>query len=296
MLNSMTAFASGKGAFGPQSWTWELRSVNGKGLDLRLRLPDWIEGLEPALRARLSSCLARGNISLGLRVQSEDRAGRLAVNEAALDDILAAMARVEARAQETGVTLAPSTPADLVAMRGVLDSATTETETGPLRDAILADFEAPLADFLAMRAAEGAALSTILSDQLDQIASLTEQAGQAAETRRADMAGILRTQLARIMDNADGADAGRIAQELALIAVKSDVTEEIDRLRAHVAAARALLAESAPIGRKLDFLSQEFNREANTLCSKAQNTALTAIGLDLKAVIDQMREQVQNVE
>src|SRR6056297_2056245 len=261
VLNSMTAFASAKGALGAQSWTWELRSVNGKGLDLRLRLPDWIEGLEPALRARLSS-----------------------------------MARVEARAQDTGVTLAPSTPADLVAMRGVLDTASADHDTAALRDAILADFETPLADFLAMRAAEGGALATILSDQLDQIAALTDRAAQAAETRRADMAGHLRTQLARVMDNVDGADAGRIAQELALIAVKSDVTEEIDRLRAYVAAARVLLADSAPIGRKLDFLSQEFNREANTLCSKAQNTGLTAIGLDLKAVIDHMREQVQNVE
>jgi uncharacterized protein (TIGR00255 family) len=183
-----------------------------------------------------------------------------------------------------------------VAMRGVLDTASADHDTTALRDAILADFEAPLADFLAMRAAEGAALATILCDQLDQIAALTEQAARAAEARRADMAGVLRAQLARVMDNADGADPSRIAQELALIAVKSDVTEEIDRLRAHVAAARALLAETAPIGRKLDFLSQEFNREANTLCSKAQNTALTAIGLDLKSVIDQMREQVQNVE
>src|SRR6056297_2897694 len=126
VLNSMTAFASAKGALGAQSWTWELRSVNGKGLDLRLRLPDWIEGLEPALRARLSS-----------------------------------MARVEARAQDTGVTLAPSTPADLVAMRGVLDTASADHDTAALRDAILADFETPLADFLAMRAAEGGALATI---------------------------------------------------------------------------------------------------------------------------------------
>ena len=296
MLNSMTAFASAKGMHAGYSWAWELRGVNGKGLDLRLRVPDWIEGLEPALRARLSKALARGNVSLSLRVQSEDQSARLAVNEAALDDVLAAMARVEARAQETGITLAPSTPADIVAMRGVLDTASAEPDTAALRDAIVADFETPLAAFLQMRAAEGAALADVIGQQLDQIAALTDQAADAAQARRAEMGDVLRAQLARVTDNADGVDEARIAQELALIAVKSDVTEELDRLRAHVAAARALLNEGSPIGRKLDFLSQEFNREANTLCSKAQNAGLTSVGLDLKAVIDQMREQVQNVE
>ena len=296
MLNSMTAFASAKGAYQGYAWTWELRSVNGKGLDLRLRGPDWIEGLEPALRARLSKALSRGNLSLALRVQSEDQGGRLSVNEAALDDVLAAMERVETRAQETGVTLAPATPADIVAMRGVLDTASAEQDTTALRDAIIADFETPLAAFLDMRASEGAALTGVIAQQLDQIAALTEQAATAAEARRAEMGDVLRSQLARVMDNADRVDDARIAQELAMIAVKSDVTEELDRLRAHVAAARTLLAEGSPIGRKLDFLSQEFNREANTLCSKAQNAGLTAVGLDLKAVIDQMREQVQNVE
>jgi len=296
VLNSMTGFASAKGAHGAHEWTWELRSVNGKGLDLRLRLPDWIEGLEPALRARLQQALARGNVNLNLRVQSSDQGGRLALNGAQLDDILAALAEVETRALERGVTLAPSRPADLLTIRGVLETATADSDTAPLRAAILADFEPLLAQFLAMRQSEGTALAAVLNAQIDRIAALTDAAAEVAESRRAEMTATLQKQLARVMDNAESADPARISQELALIAVKSDVTEEIDRLRAHVAAARALLSEAEPTGRKLDFLAQEFNREANTLCSKAQYAELTSVGLDLKAVIDQMREQVQNVE
>ncbi len=296
MLNSMTAFASATGTHQAHGWTWDLRSVNGKGLDLRLRVPDWIEGLEAALRARLGKALTRGNVNLSLRVHAEDQSGQLTVNDALLDDILTAMAHVEARAMQTGVTLAPSTPADLLAMRGVLDAGGGDQDTAPLRDALLKDFETLLTGFLEMRASEGAALRSILSGQLDQIAELVEQAAAAAQARQGQMAETLRAQLARVTDNADPVDEPRVAQELALIAVKSDITEELDRLRAHVDAARDLLSQGVPIGRKLDFLSQEFNREANTLCAKSQHTGLTAIGLDLKAVIDQMREQVQNVE
>ncbi|MGQ3486242.1 YicC/YloC family endoribonuclease [Roseovarius pacificus] len=296
MLNSMTAFASATGTHQAHGWTWDLRSVNGKGLDLRLRVPDWIEGLEAALRARLGKALTRGNVNLSLRVHAEDQSGQLTVNDALLDDILTAMSHVEARAMQTGVTLAPSTPADLLAMRGVLDAGGGDQDTAPLRDALLKDFETLLTGFLEMRASEGAALRSILSGQLDQIAELVEQAAVAAQARQGQMAETLRAQLARVTDNADPVDEPRVAQELALIAVKSDITEELDRLRAHVDAARDLLSQGVPIGRKLDFLSQEFNREANTLCAKSQHTGLTAIGLDLKAVIDQMREQVQNVE
>ncbi len=296
MLNSMTAFASATGTHQAHGWTWDLRSVNGKGLDLRLRVPDWIEGLETALRARLGKALTRGNVNLSLRVHAEDQSGQLTVNDALLDDILTAMAHVETRAMQTGVTLAPSTPADLLAMRGVLDAGGGDQDTAPLRDALLKDFETLLTGFLEMRASEGAALRSILSGQLDQIAELVEQAAAAAQARQGQMADTLRAQLARVTDNADPVDEPRVAQELALIAVKSDITEELDRLRAHIDAARDLLSQGVPIGRKLDFLSQEFNREANTLCAKSQHTGLTAIGLDLKAVIDQMREQVQNVE
>ncbi|WP_238987388.1 YicC/YloC family endoribonuclease [Roseovarius dicentrarchi] len=295
-VNSMTGFAAGQGADGPWSWSWELRSVNGKGLDLRLRVPDWIAGLETALRTRLSGALVRGNVSLTLRVQSGDAGGRLRINSAQLDDVLQALAEVEARAMERGLSLAPARPGDVLAVRGVLDVASDMADTEPLKAALCADFETVLTDFIAMRASEGAALHALLEAHLADIARLTDAAHAAAIARAPEMAAALTASLGRVMDGANGADPARVAQELALIAVKADVTEEIGRLHAHVAAARELLASGAPVGRKLDFLSQEFNREANTMCAKAQNTDLTAIGLELKVAVDQMREQVQNVE
>jgi len=165
-----------------------------------------------------------------------------------------------------------------------------------MRTALMKTFDAALADFVAMRGTEGAALAEVLAGQLSEIETLVAEAARVVETRRDEQADRTRAALARVMENVEGADEGRIAQELALIAVKSDVTEELDRLGAHVSAARALLAEPGPVGRKLDFLMQEFNREANTLCSKSGSSALTQVGLALKTVIDQMREQVQNVE
>ena len=296
MLISMTGFASGRGAIEGYAWDWELRSVNGKGLDLRLRVPDWIDGLETALRARLGKALSRGNVTLSLRVQSEARSGRLQVNETQLGDVLEAIGRIESEAMARGISLAPSRPGDILAQRGVLEAASTEADTAPLQAALLEDFEPVLAAFLDMRRGEGAALTEILNGQMDEIARLTGAAAEAADARRADVSETLRAALARVLDNSEGADPDRVAQELALLAVKSDVTEELDRLHTHVTTARDMIATGSPIGRKLDFLTQEFNREANTLCSKAQSGALTKIGLELKTVIDQMREQVQNVE
>ncbi|WP_050927687.1 YicC/YloC family endoribonuclease [Aestuariivita boseongensis] len=296
MIRSMTGFASAKGALAPYSWGWELRSVNSKGLDLRLRVPDWISGLEAGLRAQLGRAVQRGSVTLSLRVMREDTGGVMQLNRAALEAVLTALAEVEAEALERGMTLAPSKAADLMSLRGVLETGSDEDDTTTLAKTLLAEAEALIADFLKMRAEEGVALDKILRGQLDQIAVLTDQAAALAEARKDDMAQALKANLARVMDNTDSADPQRVAQELALIAVKADVTEEIDRLRAHIDAAITLLDEAGAVGRKLDFLMQEFNREANTLCSKSQSTDLTAVGLSLKAVIDQMREQVQNVE
>lgn len=296
MIHSMTAFATAKGTQAGHSWAWELRSVNGKGLDLRLRVPDWIDGLETALRARMVQVLTRGNVSLVLRLTSEEATGRHNVNPDALSDILRAMTEVEDRAMACGLSLAPATAADILSLRGVLETSSGETDTSALCAALLADFEIVLQDFLTMRAAEGAALARVLDAQLDDIARLTSEATGLLDTRAADIARSHGTALARVLDTAQDTDPARIAQELALLSVKIDVTEELDRLRAHVTAARALLRAGSPLGRKIDFLTQEFNREANTLCSKAQHAALTEIGLSLKTVIDQMREQVQNVE
>ncbi len=296
MIKSMTGFASGKGAFGPHSWTWELRSVNGKGLDLRLRLPDWLTGLEAALRGDLSKQVNRGNITLSLRMGREETAADIQLNTPAMEAALDALAQTEALAGAKGVLLAPSKASDLLALKGMLEAGNDADDPAQLVEHLKSEFGGLLAAFLEMRGSEGEALSGILAGQLDQVAKLTDQAADLAERRREEMAQNMRENLTRVLDNAQGADPDRVAQELAMIAVKADITEEIDRLKAHVTAARALLTQDGPVGRKLDFLMQEFNREANTLCSKSQNAELTAVGLELKAVIDQMREQVQNVE
>ena len=299
MTISMTGFAARKGQGAGHSWTWDLRSVNGKGLDLRFRVPDWIDGLEFALRADLAKALQRGNVSLSLKVARDgfaDGAEGLRVNSTALQAILTALSTVEDAAMAKGVTLAQATAADVLAVRGVLDVAPAETDTNAVRAAILADLPPLIADFQAARASEGAALHGVIAAQLDTIAALHTQAVTEAEARKGAAAQSFKDAVARVLKNAEGVDESRITQELALLAVKTDVTEELDRLAAHTAAARALLGETGQVGRKFDFLMQEFMREANTLCSKAQSLGLTRIGLDLKTTIDQMREQVQNVE
>ncbi len=295
---SMTGFAARRGAGAGQSWTWDLRSVNGKGFDLRLRLPDWIDGLELAVRAEMQKAVTRGNVSLTLKLAADEgrEAAAFRLNPGNLTAALAALGQVEAAARAAGVTLQPPSATDVLTLRGILDAQAQEVDTTPLRQALLADLPALLADFAAMRAAEGAALHTVIAAQIDRIAALTDAAQGEIALRATAQAQGLADSVARVLAVTDAADPGRLAQELALIAVKTDVTEELDRLTAHVAAARAHLADAAPMGRKLDFLMQEFMREANTLCSKAQSLALTRIGLDLKTVIDQMREQVQNVE
>ncbi len=296
MIKSMTGFASGKGEFGPHSWTWELRSVNGKGLDMRIRVPDWLTGLEAALRAVLSKSLSRGNVTLSLRISRDESQPDLALNTVAMSAALDALQQTQAMAEARGIALAPSKASDLLTLKGMLDAGAEADDPAPLVAQMTTEFTPLLAAFLDMRQTEGEALAAILASQLDQVAELTAQAAELAEQRKDKMAEALRENLARVLDNAQGVEPERVAQELALIAVKADITEEIDRLSAHVTAARDLLAQDSAVGRKLDFLMQEFNREANTLCSKAQSADLTSVGLELKAVIDQMREQVQNVE
>ncbi len=295
-MHSMTGFASLSGALGRTSWVWEIRSVNGRGLDLRLRLPDSVDGLEIIVRKRLSEALTRGNVSVNLRLtQAEGEAG-FSVDETAMVAALKALDQVQERAFEMGVTLAQPTAADVLSQRGVLVTAAAQTDPEALKEAVLGDFEQLLANFIAMRRSEGAHLASVIEEQLAQIESCVTAASAELEARSADHIAALRKSLANIRDALGDVDEGRVAQEIALIAVKADVTEELDRLRAHIAAARALVSSKTASGRKLDFLAQEFNREANTLCSKSQAKGLTSIGLDLKAFIDQMREQIQNVE
>jgi uncharacterized protein (TIGR00255 family) len=296
MIQSMTAFASRTGAMNSASWAWEMRGVNARGLDLRFRIADGLDGLEQAVRAALSARFSRGNISLTLRLQRDDSAGALILDADQLDRVLAALDQIQERAFEKGVTLAQATSADVLQQKGVVVQGRTDDDTEALVAALISDLEPLLDDFAAMRRSEGGALRSVLLEHLDQIAALTDDAASAAETRLEETRANMTAALRRVVDEVVEADPARIAQELAIIAVKQDVTEEINRLKVHIGAAKALLDDPKPAGRKLDFLAQEFNREANTLCSKSQASPLTAIGLDLKAVIDQMREQIQNVE
>jgi uncharacterized protein (TIGR00255 family) len=293
---SMTGFASLREAGSGYERVWDIRSVNGKGLDLRLRVPDWVEGLEAATRAAVGKAAQRGNVSLSLKLTRTDGAEGLRVSAAGLEAALTALASVEAAAMDRGLSLTSATVAEVLGLRGVTDQGGDETDTGAVLALLMGDLARLLSEFAGMRRAEGAELAGVLSAQLERIAALTAAAADAALARRPVAEAALRENLARVMAGAGEADPGRVAQELAMLTVKTDVTEEIDRLSAHVAAARALLANGGAVGRKFDFLTQEFMREANTLCSKAGSTDLTRIGLDLKTVIDQMREQVQNVE
>jgi len=295
MVNSMTGFAALDMAGDGTCRAWELRSVNGKGLDIRMRLPDRLGRLEKTLRDRLKTRLARGSVSLNLRLSREAASGALSVSEPALLAALAAIAHVERAAMAEGLHMTSARPTDILAMQGVLSNDGAET-TLPDDELLLAEFDTLLTAFLAARAAEGAALAQTLKSQIAQMRPLVAGAAAMAAARSDSAADRLRDNVARLLATSEPMDPDRIAQELAVLAVKTDVTEEIDRLHAHIDAAEALIGTDGPIGRRFDFLMQEFNREANTLCSKSGDGALTQVGLDLKLLIDQMREQVQNLE
>jgi len=300
MVKSMTGFAAMGGTLpagaGNLSCQWDMRAVNGRGLDLRFRLPDGLDGLEPALRKRISARIARGNVTVSLKLVRAEAGAGLRLNTGALDAALAMLTEAEARAEAHGLTLAPMTAADLLGLRGVIDSGPEAGDPAPLVAALIEQIDPLIDAFDATRQREGVAMLAVLQAQVAQIAALEAAARALAQARRGDQAETLRAALERLSAVAGTVEQGRLEQELALIAVKSDITEELDRLAAHCQAANELLESAAPVGRKLDFLMQEFNREANTLCSKAQHAELTRIGLDLKTVIDQMREQVQNLE
>jgi uncharacterized protein (TIGR00255 family) len=295
-LTSMTGFAARAGQAEGFTWSWELRSVNGKGFDLRFRMPDWLGALEADLRKQVSAIVSRGSVSLNLRITRDAGDNALEINPEALTRVLDAIAQIEDQAGSVGVNLTPASASDVINFRGVMDAPQNRDASERLLEALQADIASLLDSFDAMRAAEGASLHAVLSRQLDEVETLTKTAQALLAARADDMRSSFEAAIARVMDSRADMDEARIAQEIAVLAVKSDVTEEIDRLHAHITAARDLLASGIPVGRKLDFLCQEFNREANTLCSKAQNAQLTEIGLALKVLIDQMREQVQNVE
>jgi uncharacterized protein (TIGR00255 family) len=295
MISSMTAFASETATSGPVSFVMEMRGVNSKGLDIRLRLPERMSALEPKIRARLAKAFARGSISLNLRLEAGAGQGAVRLDMDAVDAYLNAAIQIRKEAREKGIKLETSTATDYLALRGIMVNDEDGARDVP-EAAVMECLERAIAAFAEMRKSEGAALQAGLGAQIDEVESLVGQAQELAAERRDEVAATLKTNLARVLDNSDGADADRVAQELAMLAVKADITEELDRLSAHVDAARGLIDGDGPVGRKLDFLMQEFNREANTLCSKSGSVALTQVGLDMKLLIDQMREQVQNVE
>lgn len=294
-LASMTGFARAQGETGPVSWIWELRSVNGRGLDIKLRLPNGLDALEFPLRDLAAKRLKRGNVS-----------GTLTLKRDAASGITADLVALE-RIKDLAIELADNIPgalpprAELLLglpgiMRNVSAQDDTEEEKAALAEAVRLGFAVALEGLVHARAGEGARLAAIATAQLAEISALVEEAAVEAATQPVLHKAKLIAQLAELLGSTPALPEDRIAQEIALLATKSDVREELDRLHAHIAAATALLAEAAGVGRKLDFLMQEFNREANTLCSKSISLPLTSIGLSLKAVIEQLREQVQNIE
>lgn len=293
-LQSMTGFATVSGQLDGVGWAWEIRSVNGRGLDVRLRLPEGAEALEPVIRAAVPKQLTRGNVSVNLKLSRIGEEGAPVLNRENLASVIDAAAQARTIAEASGLELQPVSVGELLTQKWVWDIG----QTAGLGWVEMAKAQIPeVVEKLAnARRAEGLAIFSILSGQVNTTEKLSKAARVSADKRNARAGGILREKVLAVLEITDLADEDRLAQELALLAVKADVTEELDRLDAHVAAARKLLSDKGPIGRKFDFLMQEFNREANTLCSKSSSTDLTAIGLELKVVIDQMREQVQNLE
>ncbi len=294
-IASMTGFARGEGTHGECAWTWEIRSVNGRGLEVRLRLPAGFEGLEPAVRQRVSAALKRGSVTVTLNLMWTRGQAGVRINQDVLQAVIALVPQIRAQLPDCA---APSVDG-LLGLRGVIDVEDT-TPTGEARTAfeaaLLVGLEGCLAQLLAVRRSEGERLGGAIRTHIDRIADLTEQAARQTGAQPSAILARLQEQVQLLLDAVPALTADRLAQEATLLAVKADPREELDRLRAHCQAARGLMTGDGAIGRQLDFLCQEFNREANTLCSKSADVELTRVGLDLKITIDQLREQVQNLE
>jgi uncharacterized protein (TIGR00255 family) len=290
----MTGYARSHGSAPGIAFAVEIKSVNARGHDIRMRLTPGYDALEPEIRRRIGKALTRGSVNVSLGIEREGEGGRVVVNHAALDAVLGALGEISGK-----LDAQKPTPDGILGLKGVLEQheAPLEPEAEEALAAAIYDaVDRALMDLQAARRAEGGHLAEVLGAEIDEIARLRALAEAHPGRSREAILGRLREQVADLMAAGAGLSEERLAQEALLLATKADIREELDRLAAHVASARALLAEGGPVGRKLDFLSQEFNREANTLCSKSNAVELTAIGLDLKAVIDQFREQVQNLE
>lgn len=290
----MTGFARADGGDDVVGWSWEVRTVNGKGLDIRIRLPAGYERLEKAVRDRCAGHLTRGNVQVNLSTTAGARAQRLVINE----DVLAALVEAMERVGRT-IDARPPSLDGILALRGVLemeDVVADEGRRAALDAELITGFDAALDDLGTMRAGEGEAIGAVLAARLDEMARLTKEAEASPARTPEAIRTRLAEQVAVLLDSAPALDPDRLHQEAAILATKADIREELDRLYAHIEAARGLLAGGGAVGRRLDFLAQEFNREVNTLCAKSNDRQLTATGLEMKAVVDQMREQIQNLE
>jgi uncharacterized protein (TIGR00255 family) len=293
-IASMTGFARAEGAVDDFGWNWELKSVNGRNLDLRCRFPAGYEHLDGFVRARAAESLKRGNIAVTLTVDDAASQGRLSVNREALDQILAIVKDIG-----TQVPAEPARLDGLLGLKGVLEVELPKIEEGEAArrtEAVQHGFGKAIGSLVEMRRQEGARLMTLILDHLNEIERLCSAATASAGAQPLAIRQKVERQFAELLQGLTPLSEERLAQEAAMLAGKADVREELDRLTAHIAAARALIAGGGAVGRKLDFLCQEFNREANTLCSKSADIGLTTIGIDLKAAIEQLREQIQNLE
>ena len=293
-LASMTGFARADGAMAGLRWTFELKTVNGRGLDIRVRVPTGLDALEAAARAAIGARLVRGTCNATLSVTREGGQPLVKINEPVLESLVAALDVLKERVDAT-----PPSLDGLLAVKGVVEVAEPEPDEAARaaeQAAMLETLDKALDQLEGARRAEGDALECVLNDRLDTIEKLTKTVeAHPARTPEA-IKERLKEQVAALLGAAPMLDADRLHQEAVLLATKADVREELDRLYAHVGAARALLKEGKAVGRRLDFLAQEFGRESNTLVSKSNHVSLTAAGLELKTVIEQFREQVQNVE
>lgn len=290
-LTSMTGFARTDGVSGDWKFAWELRSVNGKGLDIRMRLPSGVDGLDQTVRTRIQKALSRGNVTANLQLERDSGADSHRINQVWLDSLKAAAA--------TAGPVSAETVASLLGVRGVVETAQEEADDDAteVRDkAILESLSEGVAALVRARRDEGDRLAVVLNAIVDEIDTLVEQARASDSLRPEHRRAHLQSMLADLLAADPPFPEERLAQELALQMTRGDIAEEIDRLKAHIAQARELLSSGEPVGRRLDFLAQEFNREANTLCSKSSDVELTRRGMDMKVAIDRMREQVQNIE
>ncbi|MEO0392800.1 MAG: YicC/YloC family endoribonuclease [Pseudomonadota bacterium] len=294
-LASMTGYASLSGAHGDTRWTFEARSVNGRGLDIKLRLPSGWDALDPIIKKIFRDHLVRGNLSISAQIEVEHEATGLSLNAPLVQQL------TELAHQATSITGQPVTLDNILSIRGVLEDKTShdisDEFVAAVQPAITADITTLAQALVAAREQEGAAMAVVLHGHADSLARLTQEADALAASIPTALRDKLTTTIAELQrDSEVEFPEERLAQEVLVLASKADIREEIDRLRAHVDSLKDLLAEGRGVGRRLDFLAQEFNREANTLCSKSTSTDLTRVGMALKTVIDQLREQVQNIE